>query len=65
MTKKQKRMLMKIIIAAIIYAIGLLMESGGAVRFTIYLAGYLIIGYDVLLRAAKISREARSLMKIF
>ncbi|MEA4893533.1 MAG: heavy metal translocating P-type ATPase [Peptococcaceae bacterium] len=53
MTKKQKRMLMKIIIAAIIYAIGLLMESGGAVRFTIYLAGYLIIGYDVLLRAAK------------
>ncbi len=53
MTKKQKRMLMKIIIAAIIYAIGLLMGSGGAVRFAIYLAGYLIIGYDVLLRAAK------------
>lgn len=46
-------MLTKIIIAAAIYIAGLVVDASGPVHFGIYLVGYLVIGYDVLLRAVR------------
>lgn len=53
MNKKQKKMLIRIIIAAVLM-IGLkYVPVNGIVRFFLYLIPYLIIGYDILLKACK------------
>lgn len=53
MNKKQKKMLIRIIIAAALM-IGLrYVPVNGIVRFFLYLIPYLIIGYDILLKACK------------
>ena len=53
MSKKQKKMLARILIAAALM-IGLhFVPAGGMARFILYLAPYLIIGYDILLKAFK------------
>ena len=53
MSKKQKKMLARILIAAALM-IGLhFVPVGGRARFILYLAPYLIIGYDILLKAFK------------
>ena len=53
MSKKQKKMLARILIAAALM-IGLhFVPVGGMARFILYLAPYLIIGYDILLKAFK------------
>lgn len=53
MSRKQKKMLTKIVIAGIIYIAGLFIKIEGLPHFLIYLAGYLVVGYDVLLRAVR------------
>ncbi|MCM1088672.1 MAG: cadmium-translocating P-type ATPase [Muribaculaceae bacterium] len=53
MTKKQKKMLVRIIIAAIML-IGLsFLPVTGWVRMALYMAAYLIIGYDILKKAGR------------
>ena len=53
MSKKQKKMLARILIAAALM-IGLhFVPVGGMARFILYLAPYLIIGYDILQKAFK------------
>ena len=53
MSKKQKKMLARILIAAALM-IGLhFVPVRGMARFILYLAPYLIIGYDILLKAFK------------
>ena len=53
MSKKQKKMLARIFIAAALM-IGLhFVPAGGMARFILYLVPYLIIGYDILLKAFK------------
>ncbi len=53
MTKKQKKMLIRIIISAVLM-IGLaFLAIGGLPRFVLYLIPYLIIGYDILIKAGK------------
>ena len=53
MSKKQKKMLTRIIIAAVMM-IGLnFVPVDGIVRFGLYLVPYLIIGYDILKKAFK------------
>ena len=53
MSKKQKKMLARILIAAALM-IGLhFVPAGGMARFILYLVPYLIIGYDILLKAFK------------
>lgn len=52
MTKKQKNLLTKIVIAAVLYAVGLLISSETA-KIVLYIAAYLVIGYSVIIKAAK------------
>ncbi len=53
MTKKQKKMLIRIIVSAVLM-IGLnFMPIDGITRFVLYLVPYLIVGYDILIKAAK------------
>ena len=53
MNKKQKRNLMRIIVAAILMIVLHFAPVSGMVRFGIYLVPYLIIGYDILWKAFK------------
>ncbi len=53
MNKKQKKMLIRILISAVLL-IGLnFVPVTGIVRFLLYLVPYLVIGYDILLKALK------------
>ena len=51
MNKKQKRNLMRIIVAAILMSVLHFASVSGMVRFGLYLVPYLIIGYDILWKA--------------
>ena len=53
MNRKQKRMLARIMIAAVML-IGLnFISTAGALRLALYLTAYLVIGYDILRKAGK------------
>ena len=53
MTKKQKKMLLRILVAAVLLVILSLLPLQGAVRFALFMVPYLIVGYDILRKAAK------------
>ena len=53
MTKKQKKMLCRIIITAVLVLAIRLFSIGGLPGTLLYLAAYLIIGYDILRKAGK------------
>lgn len=54
MNKKQKKMLVRILISAVLVAALMLFPvSNGYLEFALYMAAYLIIGYDILLKAWK------------
>lgn len=53
MTKKQKKMLIRILIAAALLIGFNFLPVTGYVRFILYLIPYLIIGYDILIKAFK------------
>ena len=53
MTKKQKKMLVRIIIAAVLMIALGFSKTEGVLRFLLYMIPYLIIGYDILIKAAK------------
>ena len=53
MTKKQKKMLIRIIVSAALMIAFLFIPMEGALRFIAYMIPYLIIGYDILIRAFK------------
>ena len=53
MNKKQKRNLMRIIVAAILMIVLHFAPVSGMVRFGLYLVPYLIIGYDILWKGFK------------
>ena len=52
MSKKQKKMLVRIIVASVLMIALQFMQSDGLVRLALYMIPYLIIGYDILRRAA-------------
>lgn len=52
MTKKQKKVLYRIIIAAVLVIAFYFIPVEGYLRFALYLIPYLIIGYDILRKAA-------------
>ncbi|HBA49109.1 MAG TPA: heavy metal translocating P-type ATPase [Lachnospiraceae bacterium] len=52
MTKKQKKVLYRIIAAAILMVVLAFMPVEGYLRFILYLIPYFIIGYDILRKAA-------------
>ena len=53
MNKKQKKMLIRIIVSAILMIGFNFLPFTGIVRFVFYIIPYLIIGYDILIKAAK------------
>lgn len=53
MNKKQKKMLVRIIIAAVLLIALNFIPAEGILRFVIYLVPYLVIGYDILIKAGK------------
>lgn len=53
MNKKQKKMLVRILLAAFLMVLLHLLPVKGMVRFALYLVPYLIIGYDILIKAGK------------
>ena len=53
MTKKQKKMLLRILLAAALLAVLHFVPAEGWPRFGLYLIPYLVIGYDILLKAAR------------
>ena len=53
MTKKQKKMLIRIIVSAALMIAFLFIPMEGALRFIAYMIPYLIIGYDILIKAFK------------
>ena len=53
MTKKQKKVLVRIIIAAVLVIVLQFVPVKGYVRFGLYMIPYLVIGYDILKKAGK------------
>ena len=53
MNKKQKKMLARIIVAFVLLVALHFVPMEGALRFCCYMVPYLIVGYDILLKAAK------------
>ena len=53
MNKKQKKMLARIIIAAVLLIVLSQVPAEGSVKLVLYLIPYLVIGYDILLKALK------------
>ena len=61
MTKKQKKMRLRIVIALVLFAVLMIAEHTGMlisiedtwIEFVIYVIPYLIIGYDIILKAAR------------
>ena len=53
MTKKQKKMLCRVAVTAVIILVIKLFSIGGIAGTLLYLAAYLIIGYDILRKAGK------------
>ena len=53
MSRKQKKMLARILIAALLMIVLHFVPAEGAARFVLYLLPYLIIGYDILIKAFK------------
>lgn len=53
MNKKQKKMLIRIIVAAILVVVFSLLPIEGYVKFGLFMIPYLVIGYDILKKAGK------------
>ncbi|NSF38827.1 heavy metal translocating P-type ATPase [Blautia wexlerae] len=53
MNKKQKKMLIRIIIAAVLIVVFSLLPAEGYLRFILFMIPYLVIGYDILKKAFK------------
>ena len=53
MNKKQKKMLVRIIVAAVLLIALHFVKAPAAVRFVLYMIPYLVIGYDILRKAVK------------
>ena len=53
MNKKQKKMLIRIMITAVMLAALFVIPVTGILQFALYLLAYLIIGYDILKKAGK------------
>ena len=65
MNKKQRKNLMRIITAALLMIILNFVQVEGAAKFFLYLVPYLIVGYDILLKAAKSLKNLRALDENF
>lgn len=53
MNKKQKKMLVRILVALVLLIVLHFLPLYGALRFVCYMVPYLVVGWDILLKAAK------------
>ena len=53
MTKKQKKNLIRIIVSSVLIVILMFLPVEGWLRFLLFLVPYLLIGYDILIKAVK------------
>ena len=53
MTKKQKKAMIRIIIAVVLVGLISLLPVKGYIRFALFMIPYLVIGYDILRKAVK------------
>ena len=53
MNKKQKKVLIRIIVAAVLMLVFLLIPVTGWIRLALFMIPYLVIGYDILKKAFK------------
>lgn len=53
MSKKQKKMLVRIITGALLFAAAMLLPAAGWVRLLVFIVPYLVVGWDVLWRAVR------------
>ena len=53
MNKKQRKMLIRITVSAVLMIVLNFVPVQGVPRFLLYLIPYLIVGYDILLKAGK------------
>lgn len=53
MNKKQKKMLIRILLASFLMILLHFIQIDGVLRFVAYMIPYLIVGYDILIKAAK------------
>ena len=51
MTKKQKSLLTRIIIAAVLFIIGMVFPLEGAPQLILYLTCYIVVGWDIVWKA--------------
>ena len=65
MTPKQKKKLIRIIVAATLMIVLHFVPSTGAARFFLYMIPYLAVGYDILIKAAKGIKNLRALDESF
>jgi len=65
LTSKQKKKLIRIIVAATLMIILHFVPSTGAARFFLYMLPYLVVGYDILIKAAKGIKNLRALDESF
>ena len=65
MTPKQKKNLIRIIVAAVLMVIFNFVPATGVARFFLYMIPYLIVGYDILIKAAKGIKNLRALDENF
>ena len=65
MTNKQRKKLIRIIVAATLMIIFEFFQTTGAARFFLYMIPYLIVGYDLLIKAARGIKNLRALDENF
>ena len=65
MNKKQKKMLLRIIIAAVLIVVFSLLPAEGYLRFVLFMIPYLVIGYDILKKAFSLAIIPRVLQLCF
>ena len=53
MSKKQKKMLVRILVAAVLVILLEIVPAQGWLRFVLYMVPYIVIGYDILIKAGK------------
>ncbi len=53
MSKKQKKMLVRIGAGAVLFALALLLPQKGALRLAAFIVPYAVVGWDVLWRAVR------------
>lgn len=65
MTVKQKKLILRIVLAFVVFAVALLIPVNKTVKLFIYLASYAVAGYSVVIKAVKNILKGRFLTRIF